>query len=371
MISRTITIYGSTMKTNPSSHLAFIFCAVALLTFVSCSLVFMSCRKSNPVTPGTPAEPDSTSHDFVWEEISIGDDHSVLHDVYALNDTDVWAVGAFTTRKQNGDLMKHNALHWDGKTWTVIDVPIPLPGTSSHYPSEILSVIAFSHNDVWFEGGSSIVFWNGKKFYEDTQISGWFPLGVYKMWGKNRNDVYLVGGKGAIGHYRSGGFFKLKSGTTFDINDIWGVGDTAYCIASNWFGDYSESFIYRLVDGRVEPAYEAGLDKAMKSLWFCAGMQRLTAVGGFYEEWNGKAWQRSTPPLHWYHMGIRGNSPNDYFVVDQRGGIAHFNGKSWKKYTEGISNDLYFLAIACTPENVWAVSQNDIGRLVIVHGIRK
>jgi hypothetical protein len=359
------------MKPNHTTRLAFIFCAAALLTFVSCSLVFLSCKKSNPIIPG-PAEPDSTSHDFVWEEISIGDDHSYLKDVYALNDTDVWAVGHITTRKPNGDLVNHNALHWDGSTWTIVDVPVWLPGTNVHLPSVIQSVIAFSHNEVWFANGS-VIFWDGTKFTEDMTIYDWFGYGAYRMWGKNSKDVYLVGGLGAIAHYKSGKFTKLESGTMYDVNDIWGVGDTALCIASNWFGEASESCVLRLVDGKVDPIYDVGLPRAMKGIWFCDGMRCLTVVGGFYAEWMGTQWKRrpNQDPLKFVYMGIRGNSPIDYFVVDQRSGIAHYNGKSWKKYTDGISPDDYFMGLTCTPKNIWAVGDNDIGRLVIVHGTRK
>ena len=305
----------------------------------------------------------------------MGDDISWLKDVFALNDTDVWAVGIFSTKQPNRDLARHNALHWDGRTWTIVDVPVSLPGTNTHIITEVQSVIAFDHNNVWFEGGSSIVFWNGKEFYDDFQISGWFPYGVFKMWGKNRNDVYLVGGVGAIAHYVSGKFIKIESGTTYDINDVWGVGDTVLCLACNWLFDNTDSHVYRLVNGKIDEVYEKGLDRGMKSLWFSGGMRKLTVVGSYseewLEEWDGMRWWRIATPTHWYQMCVRGNSPVDYFYADQRGGVAHFNGKSWKAYTTGISMDDYFMGLSCTPKNVWAVGSNDIGKLIIVHGTRK
>lgn len=150
------------MKSNHTWKLAFIFSAIALLIFVSCSLMFISCKKSNPVAPG-PHAPDSTSHDFVWDEILMaGDGPSWLKDVFALNDTDVWAVGIFSIKQPNGDLVRHNAIHWDGRTWTIVDVPASAPGTNIHIISELRAVYAFSHDIVWFACGSVMVYWDGK-----------------------------------------------------------------------------------------------------------------------------------------------------------------------------------------------------------------
>jgi hypothetical protein len=280
-------------------------------------------------------------------------------------------VGLFTTRLQNGDLVNHNALHWDGRTWTIVDVPISIPGTPSYEIDPIVSVIAFDHNDVWFDGQ---VRWNGENLKYDLKINNdWFPRGVYKMWGRNKNDFYVVGGYGAIAHYSYGTFTKLESGTTYDVNDVWGVGDTALCVASNWLGQASDSYVFRLVNGKIDSAYSLGLPRAMKCVWFCEGMRKLTVAGGYYAEWSGTEWKRrpNQDPLKFVYMSLRGNSPIDYFVADQRGGIAHFNGKTWKQYTNGISTDDYFMGLACTSKNVWAVGDNDIGRLFILHGTRK
>jgi hypothetical protein len=95
----------------------------AMAALYVAALLLAACSDDEPVAP--PAEPDSSSHAFTWEEISNGDDHSYLKDVYAINDTDVWAVGCITTRdtlQSWKPLIKHNAVHWDGREWKIVDV---------------------------------------------------------------------------------------------------------------------------------------------------------------------------------------------------------------------------------------------------------
>ena len=358
------------MKTSIAipARICILFVAVLLASLPSCS-------KDEPVQP-SPAEPDSSSHEFTWEEISIGYDHSYLKDVYAINDTDVWAVGCITTEdtlQPWKPLIKHNALHWDGREWKIVDVPVWLPGTNDISASPLQSVFAFGHENVWFGGGYTIR-WDGHRYHMDTLASTLyksFPLGIYKIWGRRPDDVYLVGGKGALAHYNGRIFRVLQSGIEYDFNDVWGCGDTALCIASNWLFEKSESFIYRLTNGTAERAYSEELPRAMTSIWFREGMRRLTAVGGVYREWNGREWAWAmTQPLKFFLVGIRGASPVDFFIVDQASGVAHYNGNSWRAHYSGAPGDNDMFAIACTRDQVWAVGCNKIGRTLIIHGKR-
>ena len=198
-----------------------------------------------------------------------------------------------------------------------------------------------------------------------------FPLGIYKIWGRRPDDVYLVGGKGALAHYNGRIFRVLQSGIEYDFNDVWGCGDTALCIASNWLFENSASYVYRLVNGTAQQAYMEHLPRGMRSIWFLPGMRKLTAVGRWYMEWNGTVWAaRINPPLRYFFMSIRGNSPVDIFVLDQASGIAHYNGKSWVKRVFGNEGDNLFEALTCTENDVWAVGVNKMGRTLIVHGNR-
>lgn len=46
-----------------------------------------------------------------------------------------------------------------------------------------------------------------------------------KIWGSSSNDLYVVGNSGNIARYNGSSWTKIESGTTANINDIWGVID--------------------------------------------------------------------------------------------------------------------------------------------------
>jgi hypothetical protein len=193
--------------------------------------------------------------------------------------------------------------------------------------------------------------WNGKSFVTDTSLYTQSGYGVTKMWGRHGNDVYLVGQHGLLAHYNGRIFRVLTSGIEYDFNDVWGCGDTALCMASNWLWENSASYIFRLVNGTAERAYVKSLPKGMRGLWLLPGMRTLTVVGRWYMEWNGAEWAaRLNPPLRYFFMAIRGNSPVDYFVLDQASGIAHYNGKSWIKRVFGNEGVNLFHALTCTQD---------------------
>jgi hypothetical protein len=326
---------------------------------------------SQPTQPqNTPAGPDTTSHDFIWEEITLGDDHSHLKDVFAISDSDVWAVGKITTRDSANGLVNHNAVHWDGHQWNIVDILIPLLGTNRSFPDPLTCVFAFSPTDVWFSGGGDVEHWNGKKFTSDMRINPLLAGGITRMWGNN-GKMWFVGTNGSLVYYAPDQYRKVESGTPYDINDVWGTGDTALCVASNWLFENSESHILRLVNGKAEHAYESGIKRSEKCIWFAPGMRKLMVMGGFSMEWNGKEWWRFAVPSIWYKMSLRGNSPSDIFAADQYGGILHYNGVSWIKYEGVCSQNYNFMGLACTKNQVWAVGDDDIGHLIIVHGRRR
>ena len=49
---------------------------------------------------------------------------------------------------------------------------------------------------------------------------GYFSMN--KIWGSSSNDLYVVGNNGKIAHYNGTSWQRIESGTTLNINDIWG-----------------------------------------------------------------------------------------------------------------------------------------------------
>ena len=61
-----------------------------LSAFFGC-MNLISCKDKS--TPVTPAGPDTSSNDFVWTKTPIGTYGTVLQDIAAFSDTDVWICG--------------------------------------------------------------------------------------------------------------------------------------------------------------------------------------------------------------------------------------------------------------------------------------
>ncbi len=59
-------------------------------------LLFAASCEQVPMEPIGAHGPDTTSHDFVWDAMTMGYDHTSLYDAYAISDTDVWVGGDIT-----------------------------------------------------------------------------------------------------------------------------------------------------------------------------------------------------------------------------------------------------------------------------------
>lgn len=70
-----------------------------------------------------------------------------LEDVTAISRDDIWAVG-YCSDDDNmwGAPLKTLIMHWDGKTWSIVQSPPPAPSEA------LLSVSAASSNDIWAVG---------------------------------------------------------------------------------------------------------------------------------------------------------------------------------------------------------------------------
>ena len=64
---------------------------------------------SNIVTQKTLAP---TSHNYTWQEFTIGDWQSALYDVWGTDENNVWAVGSVTINDTVYGVLKWNGIEW-------------------------------------------------------------------------------------------------------------------------------------------------------------------------------------------------------------------------------------------------------------------
>lgn len=362
---------------------------VFLLLFLSMAFMLLTgCRdKSAPTKPPEALAPDTSSHEFEWQMEVLGDgEASNLQDVFIINENDIWTVGRIHVKDSTGQFIypAFGAAHWNGKTWELKRLPAQAPGYITYLTPN--GIFAFDSDNIWFAHG-------GVHHFDGRQIrSFWvnsFPGNtnaildsgqfINKLWGTSDSNLWAVGERGGIIHYDGTTWHKLESGTTLDIQDIWGARgsftgeDIILAVAANIFTSY-EKEILQIKGTHVEKISTLGIAWPVDAIWFDPGWVYYTAGAGIYsrktlaagESWGGPGLSVTT----FVSRALRGNHVNDVFVVGAFGDVLHYNGKSWRSYREttALAQGSY-LSVAVKENLVFAVGEN-LTRAVVVRGKR-
>ena len=151
-----------------------------------------------------------------------------------------------------------------------------------------------------------------------------------------------MGNNGLIAHYDGRQWQRIESGTNYDIHDIWGhinfhTGKLEIlALASQMY--YGRGLTVIRINGKTITHLDTtGLRIAEQSVWFKAGkVYYITGDGVFrtHHPYLKKAdWQYLSGHPKLWKSNIRGSDVNDIFVVGAYGLVSHFNGLSWKHYT--------------------------------------
>lgn len=343
-----------------------------LLLVAVMAILLLSCKEEDvPTTPG-PTGPDTTSHNVSWTIIdTLGDRHSYFIDVCAVNDTCVYAVGKmFMGYDSSGRPIKYNVARWDGSRWNRLMVETRASSGSAMVDG-IRTVFAFGENDIWLAGErSGYAHWDGSRWtHGHIQNS---KGSVYRIYGLSPDEVYFFCTGGGITRrtyvHNAEKWEFIESGTTKDINDAWGVGDTIFALACSVYSADYFSEVIQIVDGTVAKFSDENLDWNLKTIW-CSPTGKKIVTGSQYEEWRGDKWWGYEMPSDWFLEKMRGNHDYDIWGVGHGASVVHFNGKSWAKYPEISDGERYmFYGVACIPGNVWVVGSTDNDQSVILHG---
>jgi hypothetical protein len=122
-------------------------------------LLASGCTKQTPPEP-EPVIPDTTSGEFVWETIYVGDGNSsMLHDVSIVDDSTAFFVGEFYFKDSLGQVdgaHPMNLVVWKGQSWTAKMV--------SYYPglyTQLYGAFAVDENNVWL-AGNGLLHWTSR-----------------------------------------------------------------------------------------------------------------------------------------------------------------------------------------------------------------
>ena len=297
---------------------------------------------------------DTTSHNFTWQTFTFGEhSSSTLYDVAIIDENNIWAVGEIYMNDSLGNPNPHayNAVHWDGQKWELkkimfyIDQDQPSNGEIASgcqalflFADNTLAISSNVQTYILKPDGSSKIIKMGFQWKDRFTIN--------KMWGTNSSDLYAVGNNGNIAHYDGKNWQKIESGTTLNINDIWGDFNKRtqeweiLAVAADKFFNEGSS-VLKIEKTKAKEINKTGLPWSLSSIWFQSSRKYFIGGDGLYSNKKmNNDWTKEADFPTFYKDRIRGVGSNDIVVSGSNGLLSHFNGYSWHHY---LNNELpYF-----------------------------
>jgi hypothetical protein len=289
---------------------------------------------------------DTTSHEISWRLDTLSEWGGVLHDVALIDENNIWVVGEIFLSDSIGlpDPSRYGLGQWDGSRWNFSRIYWncrlydPTCSGDTLLNAQAFAVFAFSSSDIWISAGSMHHF-DGSSWREYGNL----PLySVNKIWGSESSNVYAIGLDGLIAHFNGSGWAQLQSGTTLDVQDIYGATDLEtgeqeiLCVAS----EGNDRLLLSIDGTTVTPVPDEGLAADIDGVWFGPGRYYYVVGDGIHERkaFGAPDWSVYPPGvITTYHSAaINGTDINDVFVVGSFMEMVHFNGVGWKNYRDEI-----------------------------------
>ncbi len=312
---------------------------------------------------------NTTSHNFTWQTFTFGGigGSSALYDVAIIDENNIWAVGAIYADTTG---QAYNAVHWNGTSWELKRIYFPtVCGSTDLTPYPSNAIFAFEDGKIWISSsGDKIAIVENRIQVDKFCLPSNVSMSINKIWGSSSNDLYAVGNNGNIAHYQNGVWSKIESGTTTNLNDIWGHYDhssnekTVLCVASNILHQGE----YRLLTLSGNSAHDTlnwtYNDYWLKTIWFNKKYSPIYIGGGGIKVFKLNQWEEQDITNDFIQC-IRGSDINDIFASGDNGFLGHFNGIQWHIYNE-LYSETVFLRLAAKGNTVVIVGYTFSGLLV-------
>lgn len=294
---------------------------------------------------------DTTSNDFGWQFITIGNNigsSSLLYDVAVLSDTSAWAVGIIYFKDSEA---MYNVVHWDGIKWNPMQLKYFPPGSiGDSITAGGRAIFANNENDIWIVAGT-VFHYNGKSWTPYYNNDG--ADRANRIWSNESGPTWFVGNNGLIVSYYNGVWQKYESGTELDLYDIFSLNGTDLYVSGGDFHDYSgillkgeNGVFHTLEEGRnlsdLSQEFHPYFDGIAATVW--ASDQKTIFFGGdgFYMMLDSTAYEVKSFPgntgsanvngqYYGFISQIRGTGNNDIFMTGQRNTLQHYNGIRWEQ----------------------------------------
>ncbi len=325
-----------------------------LFIFIILNLTFLivwSCSE-NGVKPPPPEEKlceitDSTSHAVTWRIDTIGVWPSVLYDVSAIDENNVWAVGEIWTPEKdtvwNNENTKNNAVKWNGNEYEYYQLEVSL---SDGQPiiQGLQVALPFTENNIWLFSSSAYVRWDGIEWHSSWKFER--KGAISSAWGASSSDFYLVGSNGSITHYNGSSFTLMETGTDISLFEIKGFVDPQTGKQHVWALGFEngKSVVLKLEDGVWTNVWD--MELLQNNFRFPHALYLDNSKTIVMDIWNGpeqkgRLYCFNQNDFTEYKMlaehgtfssGIGGSGINNIYIGGSRYRVEHFNGNTVFKY---------------------------------------
>ncbi len=350
-------------------------------------LTSSSCRHSTELIP--PPPPDTTSHNFVWRADSLGDGNSMFYDVAIVDDSLAYAVGLCYLKDSTGNLdytVPYSLARWDGSKWELKALTYTDGGTSTPVTA-IRGILVRSQNDIWLSGGS-MFHWDGSSSQIQLRFSRLTLPNengtIERVWGSANSMIYGAGYKGTFVYFDGSSWHVVPTGTDIDFVDVYGTSDGNIWIAGLDMTTGQRSVLLQWNGSQLRTAYQYkssdpplrqdSIGGVVKSAWPPDPSTVWVVANGQYLAPASTHGEAHLSWLNPYNIGftwrIRGNGPNNVFVVGDFVTILHYNGSTWHHYAElmDFGFNCSFRAVASDHRSVFIVGWTN-GRGFIYQGL--
>ena len=261
-----------------------------------------------------------TSHNYTWQEFTIGEWQSALYDVWGTDENNVWAVGSVTINDT-----AYGVLKWNGMEW--------LPEKKI---GGFLAIYGFSSTDIWAVGGA-VWHFNGiiweEYTYRDPIINN--NITYTSIWGTSSNDLYLGNGGGKIIHWDGS-----KASVVYENPDnirIWDIfGFSNNFILSTGNSGVSPSFAIRFNGTNWENLEGIDYSTHLFATVYVVNQREYYVGGAAAYGYLGNQWE----PIPGNLYRLRGNKTTGELVGVGPGNVMnYYDGIQWYSFRDQINNE--------------------------------
>ncbi len=349
------------------SRVSVILAAIAALLGV---WLFTACSDTPPdvpVDPIIPAVVDTSSRDFVWTVDTIGIELSWINDVTIISENDVWVVGQFDQRGDDGryDVKKRgNAAHWDGEKWTIRNI------TDGTYVGggAMELVFATSPQNIWIMSSGGLHFDGSRWTLHDFTYLKYY-LSTQSMWVSNDESVRVfVALGGNLIYYRDGKYIKHPSPPPYDFASVDGFSNGDVLIGGGHV-ETGGGLMWRMSkDGIFTPLYTKG--KFIMRFVDVVNDEILCGTNRDIYHFDGTR----LLPLFSTSVNIRGmkaNALNDVFMITNSSTVYHYNGVNTKDIGPEFPGDCMGMGLCVQGDLIYVVALGENQRCLVFRGERR